>query len=362
MPCSDPPTGRPGPPARRSTLLVAERRSHGIRLSLASSLLAMWADGLTGNRLAAEAAADPANGLAAIAVVGPRRTAHVGRLVDEAERSGAVGYRLDGWDGTTPPPESVREVLRAVAATGRPLLVPIVRFGAASVIGAATEGLGIPVVLLGAHYMHIVDDVAAAVRYPHLHLETSALAHYRAIETVVGSIGAERVLFGTGSPASGGRIADQRGPRRVDPGRGQARDPRRQRRPPVRRGGWAGRSHDGRRSRAERSTSTRTSGRSISTCRRWRTPTWSADCVSRGRRRRSPRRRSRSSVTRRVATPRWPAPPRPATVTACTATSSPIRPTWTRPRTSCGATWTHRACSGSRSTASGAARRRPLLR
>ena len=180
--------------------LVEERRSHGIRLSLASSLLAMWADGLTGNRLAAEAAADPANGLAAIAVVGPRRTGHVGRLVEEAERSGAVGYRLDGWDGTTPPPESVHEVLRAVAATGRPLLVPIVRFGAASVIGAATDGLGIPVVLLGAHYMHIVDDVAAAVRYPHLHLETSALAHYRAIETVVGSIGAERVLFGTGSP------------------------------------------------------------------------------------------------------------------------------------------------------------------
>ena len=48
--------------------LVAERRSHGIRLSLASSLLATWADGPTGNRLAAEAAADPANGLAAIAV------------------------------------------------------------------------------------------------------------------------------------------------------------------------------------------------------------------------------------------------------------------------------------------------------
>ena len=180
--------------------LVAERRSHGIRLSLASSLLATWADGPTGNRLAAEAAADPANGLAAIAVVGPRRTGHAGRLVDEAERSGAVGYRLDGWDGTTPPPESVHEVLRAVAATGRPLLVPIARFGAASVIGAATDGLGIPVVLLGAHYMHIVDDVAAAVRYPHLHLETSALAHYRAIETVVGSIGAERLLFGTGSP------------------------------------------------------------------------------------------------------------------------------------------------------------------
>jgi hypothetical protein len=57
------------------------------------------------------------------------------------------------------------------------------------------------VVLLGAHYTHIVDDFAAAVRYPHLHLETSAMAHFRAIEMAVRTIGHERVLLGTGSPS-----------------------------------------------------------------------------------------------------------------------------------------------------------------
>ena len=182
-------------------LLTAERRAHGIRLSLASSLLATWADSVTGNRLAAEAAADPTNGVAVIAVIGPRRTSDVGRVVDEAERAGAVGYRLDGWDGASPAPESVREVLARVAGTGRPLFVPVHQRGAASVIGAATAELGIPVVLLGAHYTHIVDDLAAADRYPHLYLETSALAHYRAVETAVRTIGADRLLFGTGSPA-----------------------------------------------------------------------------------------------------------------------------------------------------------------
>jgi len=181
-------------------LLIAERRAHGIRLSLASSLLATWADGVTGNRLAVEAAAGQANGLAAIAVIGPRRTADAGRLVDEAERLGVVGYRLDGWDGATVAPESIRQILGAVARTGRPLLVPIGRFGAASVIGAETAELGIPVVLLGAHYTHIVDDLAAAARFPNLHLETSALAHFRAVETAVRTIGAERILFGTAVP------------------------------------------------------------------------------------------------------------------------------------------------------------------
>lgn len=180
--------------------LIAERRTHGIRLSLASSLLAVWADQATGNRLAAETAADGANGLAAIAVVGARRTTDADRVVAEAARAGAVGYRLDGWDGSTPLPESVRVVLAAVARAGRPLLVRIGRNGASSAIGAATADVGIPVVLLGAHYTTIADDLAAAIRYPHLHLETSAMAHFRAISTAVGAVGAERVLLGTGSP------------------------------------------------------------------------------------------------------------------------------------------------------------------
>jgi hypothetical protein len=180
--------------------LVEAREAHGIRLSLASSLLASSADGSSGNRLAAEAAADPANGLAAIAVIGPHRTGDVERRLDEAERSGAVGYRLAGWDGSAPPPAAIGEVLGAIARSGRPLLVKLERTGAASQIGAATAELGIPVVLLGAHYTHIVDDLAAAARYPHLHLETSALAHFRAIETAVRTIGAERLLLGTGSP------------------------------------------------------------------------------------------------------------------------------------------------------------------
>lgn len=180
--------------------LVAERQAHGIRLTLASSLLAASADGSTGNRVATEAAGDPANGLAAIAVIGARRTGDAVRRVEEAQGAGAVGYRLDGWDGTGPPSEAISEVLRAIAASGLPLLVPLGRFGAAGAIGEATSGLGIPVVLLGAHYTHVVDDLAAAVRYSHLHLETSAMAHFRAIETAVRTIGHERVLLGTGSP------------------------------------------------------------------------------------------------------------------------------------------------------------------
>jgi predicted TIM-barrel fold metal-dependent hydrolase len=195
------------------SLLVEERRRHGVRLALAYSLLAATADPWTGLRLTAEAAEDPANGMAAIGVIAPRASGAAAARVAEAEAAGVVGYRLEGWVGSAPLSEAVREVLAAVARTGRPLLVPLTShgplhgFGEASAIGAATAGLGIPVVLVGAHYNHIVDDLAAAVRFPHLHLDTSGLAHWRAVETAARTIGAERLLLGTGSPKRPGASA-----------------------------------------------------------------------------------------------------------------------------------------------------------
>ena len=193
--------------------LVAETQRHGVRMALASSLLAAQADLATGNRQAVEAAADPANHLAAIAVVTAKQPGSAVGVVKAAEAAGVAGYRLDGGVWPFPTPEAVLEVLRAVAGTGKPLLVPLTSvggamgFGDATAIGAATERIGIPVILLGAHYIHVADDLRAAVRYPHLHLETSALAHWRGVETAVATIGAERLLLGTGSPRRPGASA-----------------------------------------------------------------------------------------------------------------------------------------------------------
>lgn len=185
--------------------LVAACRTAGIERSLAGSLVAAWSHGATGDGAAIGAAADPANGLAAISVLAAHRTADAARRVAAAEAGGVVGYRLHGWPSATvgsdrAVPGSVRDILSAVATTGRPLLAEVHGPTDAEAIGAATAGLGIPVVLLGAHYTHIVDDLAAAARHPHLHLDTSSLAHFRAIDSVVAAVGHERVLLGTGSP------------------------------------------------------------------------------------------------------------------------------------------------------------------
>jgi len=93
-----------------------------------------------------------------------------------------------------------RFAVTRTAPSGKPLFVPIDRFGEASAVGRATAGLGVPVVLVGTHYRNVVDALAAARRYPHLYLETSSMAHLGAIDTAVLAIGADRILLGTGAP------------------------------------------------------------------------------------------------------------------------------------------------------------------
>jgi predicted TIM-barrel fold metal-dependent hydrolase len=120
--------------------------------------------------------------------------------LERALAGGAVAIRMfpdvQRWSVNS---EAFRSIVSAIR--GRcPLLVPVSTFGDASVIGAATEHLDAPVILLGAHYTQLADCFASMRRWPWLHLETSRLAQFRGVRTLVEEVGAERVLFGSGAP------------------------------------------------------------------------------------------------------------------------------------------------------------------
>jgi predicted TIM-barrel fold metal-dependent hydrolase len=182
--------------------LARERERIGVASALARHADAVAADPVVGTRRAIEAAEDASLGILAIAVVTPS-TERAVASVPEIARAGVRGFWLgaDSWYGRAATPSAATaELVDAVARTGLPLLVPIAEWGDATAIGRLTEGLGVAVILVGAHYTHIADDLAAANRYPQLHLETSGLAHLGAIERVVAAVGAERLLFGSGMP------------------------------------------------------------------------------------------------------------------------------------------------------------------
>lgn len=180
----------------------SELDRHGITAALVTARSGVEFRHEVGNdeTLAATASRDGGTRLYPVATVNPVQFLDWRAEVRRALAAGAVGFRLfpleQGWEVDS---EAFRQVAEVVLAQ-RPLLVPLVRFGDAARIGAETVGMGQPVILLGGHYTQLGDALSAMERWPHLHLETSRLGQFLGVETVVRSVGAERLLFGSGCP------------------------------------------------------------------------------------------------------------------------------------------------------------------
>jgi predicted TIM-barrel fold metal-dependent hydrolase len=178
---------------------TTELRSHGISAALIASRSHRHE---IANDIAL-AAAERSDGLRVypVATINPLQYLDWPTELERVLSAGAVALRFfpdaQGWSVDS-------EVFRAVATTVRgrcPLLIPVTGFGDATAIGVATQELDAPVVLVGGHYTQLGDCLAALQRWPHLHLETSRLAQFRGVETIVRSVGAHRLLFGSGAPA-----------------------------------------------------------------------------------------------------------------------------------------------------------------
>jgi predicted TIM-barrel fold metal-dependent hydrolase len=188
--------------------LLAQAARYRVGTTLAYHTTAVHLDPASGND-AAIAAADVSDGaIRPVAVVASYRTELLEPPVDDLIRRGVVGFRLGvdarewhhgGYEAAYRS-SSMRALLRAIARAGTPIIAPPLGWGRATAIGEATTGLGVPVLITGSHYAGNADDLAALDRYPHLYLETSRLAHFRAIEDAVRLVGAERLVFGSDSP------------------------------------------------------------------------------------------------------------------------------------------------------------------
>ena len=140
--------------------VVRERDSHGVRIALVRHRTALLGEATIGNEaLLEEIAGDPA--FAPVGVLSVDWAEVVDTAAPLAGRVAAFWLEGKAAPGSS---LSAEPIVRAAARTGRPLMVPISGWGSAAAIGAATEGLGVPVVLTGSHYTTSVDDVAAGRR------------------------------------------------------------------------------------------------------------------------------------------------------------------------------------------------------
>jgi predicted TIM-barrel fold metal-dependent hydrolase len=68
-------------------------------------------------------------------------------------------------------------------------------------VAQMTADLGVPVIFMDTYYANMVEVIEVMRAFPHVYLETHWLAAVAAVEQVVGEVGADRVLYGSGHPA-----------------------------------------------------------------------------------------------------------------------------------------------------------------
>lgn len=181
--------------------LLGRMERAGVEGALCSHTAAVRYDAAEGNAaMAALCAKQPR--LHAIGVINP--TAHLGvaRVIRAAAQAGCVGLRFapqaQGWALDSEP---FARALEEAATTGLPIAVETVAPGDATRLMRLASGLGAPVILANITYATLGEAIAAMERAPSLRLEASRLCTPGVVEALVGAVGAERLLWGSGAPA-----------------------------------------------------------------------------------------------------------------------------------------------------------------
>ena len=134
------------------------------------------------------------------AVVHPRDTFTWQAEVDRCLAAGARLFRIYP-DQANWPVDSIlfERVVERLAGTGAALLVDATRPGLPSKVAELTAEPGLPVIFAEARYHPLSELLPLLERYPHLFVETSRLTSPEGIERCVAAVGADRLLFGSGT-------------------------------------------------------------------------------------------------------------------------------------------------------------------
>ena len=187
--------------------LIQTTRSDGICYALAYSMKARTYDAQEGNDEVMQAATVHPK-IIPVASVDPRT---FDRLENEIARVAELGFAAirvfpesQGW--------SVDSVLfsriaRACYENDIPLTVAVESPGKASSIAKRTEDTDVKIILLGANYNVLSEVLSTATAKPNLYVSTQLFVTPGAIELAVESIGADRLVLGTGAPEFSSRPA-----------------------------------------------------------------------------------------------------------------------------------------------------------
>ena len=180
--------------------LVQELDSHRIALAFTGSLRGVSYDHEAGNRETLQAT-ERYPWLLPTATLDLRRYLDWEAEVERCLRAGVRLFRLfpelQRWTVSSTP---FADLMAKLAGSGAVVMLSSRGAGAPAAIAQATAEYELPVILTDTFYANMGEVIATARRYPHLYIETNYLSSPRAVDIMVGEIGADRLLYGSAAP------------------------------------------------------------------------------------------------------------------------------------------------------------------
>lgn len=181
--------------------LLALMQKHQVGRACTLSTLGMLLDATGGNG-ATRAATAEHTALLPVATFNPTTFFGDPTLLQNLRGEGFCMVRFfpceQGWPLAFAP---FSALLTALQPTRLPVMIDVKRPGEITTLQGTLGDYPAPVVLSGVDYTLLAEAIAALRRFPHWHLETSHLLAAGCVAQVAATVGAERVLFGTGAPA-----------------------------------------------------------------------------------------------------------------------------------------------------------------
>ena len=180
--------------------LVALMGKHSVRSACTLSTVGLLMDHNAGNS-ATKAACAEASSLLPVATVNPQTFFGADGPFSRFKADGFKMVRLfpeqQGWDTGYSP---LVVLAKRLEVEGLPLMVDVDRPGAASRLVQSLVAHPASLILAGVDESMVAEVIALMRAHARIYVETSRLIAVGAIRQIVDSVGAERVLYGSGAP------------------------------------------------------------------------------------------------------------------------------------------------------------------
>ena len=180
--------------------LVGMMRKHGVRAACTLSTVGLLLDHNAGNA-ATKAACGEAGGLVPVATVNPQSFFGTDGPFSRFKGDGFKMIRffpsLQGWEAGYAP---MVVLAKRLEVEGLPIMVDIDRPGVATRLVQSLVSHPAPLILAGVEESTLAEAIALMRAHARIFVEVSRLLAVGAIRQVVESVGADRVLYGSGAP------------------------------------------------------------------------------------------------------------------------------------------------------------------